>query len=235
MDDPREPGAEPEPEARVRARRHRARPAASSPARWSRSAWRATASTARSSPRAPAPRLEGLRFRHPLAAVDPGYDRIAPVYLADYATAEDGTGLVHSSPAYGVDDFNSCRAHGLAVDDDPQSGAGQRRLRRRAAAVRRPEHLEGERRGSSTRCATPAGCSRARPWCTAIRTAGATRRRSIYRAAAQWFVRMDAPDESTARRVRRRSGAADAARDARSPRSTRPRSIPRTAAPGCTT
>src|SRR5437667_242271 len=28
------------------------------------------------------------------------------------------------------------------------------------------------------RCATPAGCSPARRWCTAIRTAGATRRRS---------------------------------------------------------
>jgi isoleucyl-tRNA synthetase len=28
------------------------------------------------------------------------------VYLAEYATATDGTGLVHSSPAYGVEDFN---------------------------------------------------------------------------------------------------------------------------------
>src|SRR5436190_377449 len=28
-------------------------------------------------------KLEGLEFRHPLAAVDPGYDRVAPVYLAD--------------------------------------------------------------------------------------------------------------------------------------------------------
>jgi isoleucyl-tRNA synthetase len=40
--------------------------------------------------------------------VHAGYDRLSPVYLADYATADDGTGLVHSSPAYGVDDFNSC-------------------------------------------------------------------------------------------------------------------------------
>ena len=42
-----------------------------------------------------------------------------PVYLADYATAEDGTGIVHSAPAYGVDDFNSCVAHGLEYDDIP--------------------------------------------------------------------------------------------------------------------
>src|SRR6185503_18568361 len=75
---------------------------------------------------APGERLEGLRFRHPLAGVDVGYDRTAPVYLADYATAEDGTGIVHSSPAYGIDDFNSCRAHGLAVDDilNPVQGNG---------------------------------------------------------------------------------------------------------------
>ena len=54
--------------------------------------------------------LGGINFRHPLAHVDPAYDRLSPVYLADYATADDGTGLVHSSPAYGVEDFNSCVA-----------------------------------------------------------------------------------------------------------------------------
>ena len=53
-------------------------------------------------------KLGGLRFLQPLAGVHPGYRRIAPVYLADYATAEDGTGIVHSSPAYGVEDFHSC-------------------------------------------------------------------------------------------------------------------------------
>ena len=52
-----------------------------------------------------------------------------PVYLADYATAEDGTGIVHSSPAYGVDDFNSCQRYGLVdkYDEHPEPGAGQRR------------------------------------------------------------------------------------------------------------
>ena len=61
-------------------------------------------------------KLDGLNFQHPLYDVDPGYRRLSPVYLADYATAEDGTGIVHSSPAYGLDDFNSCVAHGLAYD-----------------------------------------------------------------------------------------------------------------------
>jgi isoleucyl-tRNA synthetase len=55
-----------------------------------------------------------LNFKHPLADVDPA-TTASPVYLADYATADDGTGIVHSAPAYGVDDFNSCVAHGLAT------------------------------------------------------------------------------------------------------------------------
>ncbi len=60
--------------------------------------------------------LDRINFHHPLSAVDEGYRRLSPVYLADYATAEDGTGIVHSSPAYGVDDFNSCLHHGLKPD-----------------------------------------------------------------------------------------------------------------------
>jgi len=71
-------------------------------------------------------RLGGIAFRHPLAHVHEGYDRLSPVYLADYATAEDGTGVVHSSPAYGVDDFVSCTAHGMKVGDilNPVQGHG---------------------------------------------------------------------------------------------------------------
>jgi isoleucyl-tRNA synthetase len=51
--------------------------------------------------------LGGIRFRHPL------YDRVSPVYLGDYVTLDTGTGIVHSAPAYGVEDFESCRRHGM--------------------------------------------------------------------------------------------------------------------------
>ena len=43
--------------------------------------------------------LELINFRHPF------YDRLSPVYLADYVELGAGTGVVHSAPAYGVDDF----------------------------------------------------------------------------------------------------------------------------------
>ncbi|MBU4322168.1 MAG: class I tRNA ligase family protein, partial [Gammaproteobacteria bacterium] len=70
--------------------------------------------------------LGGLNFRHPLYDVDAGYQRLSPVYVADYVSDSDGTGIVHSAPAYGVDDFNSCVANGLAYDDilNPVQGNG---------------------------------------------------------------------------------------------------------------
>ena len=37
------------------------------------------------------------------------------VVLAEYVTTEDGTGLVHQSPAFGADDLQVCRAYGLPV------------------------------------------------------------------------------------------------------------------------
>ncbi|MEY3168968.1 MAG: hypothetical protein RL421_211 [Actinomycetota bacterium] len=37
------------------------------------------------------------------------------VILADYVTTEDGTGLVHQSPAFGADDLQSCRRYNLPV------------------------------------------------------------------------------------------------------------------------
>ncbi|HVE49262.1 MAG TPA: isoleucine--tRNA ligase [Casimicrobiaceae bacterium] len=55
--------------------------------------------------------LERIAFRHPF------YARESPVYLGDYVTTEQGTGIVHSSPAYGVEDFLSCRRYGLNDDD----------------------------------------------------------------------------------------------------------------------
>ncbi len=65
--------------------------------------------------------LEGIRFRHPF------YDRTAPVYLGDYVTLDTGTGIVHSAPAYGVEDFESCRRYGMKDDEilTPVMGDGR--------------------------------------------------------------------------------------------------------------
>ncbi len=56
-------------------------------------------------------KLGHISFRHPF------YDRLSPVFVADYVGLDAGTGIVHSAPAYGVDDFNSCKANGFTNDD----------------------------------------------------------------------------------------------------------------------
>jgi len=55
--------------------------------------------------------LEGVNFKHPF------YDRMSPVYLGNYVTLDTGTGIVHSSPAYGIEDFLSCRMYGMKDDE----------------------------------------------------------------------------------------------------------------------
>lgn len=55
--------------------------------------------------------LELINFRHPF------YDRLSPVYLADYVELGAGTGVVHSAPAYGEDDFVTCKRYGMVNDD----------------------------------------------------------------------------------------------------------------------
>jgi isoleucyl-tRNA synthetase len=55
--------------------------------------------------------LESIQFRHPF------YDRASPVHLGTFVTLEQGTGIVHSSPAYGIEDFQSCRGYGMKDED----------------------------------------------------------------------------------------------------------------------
>jgi len=134
--------------------------------------------------------LDRLDFFHPLAAVHPGYNRRSPIYLADYATADDGTGIVHSAPAYGIDDFNSCIAHGLKHDlilnpvqgngvyaaDLPLFG-GQMIWKANPNIVEALQNA-GRLLGASK-------LTHSYPHCWRHKTP------VIYRAAAQWFVRMD--------------------------------------------
>ncbi|HEX6319318.1 MAG TPA: isoleucine--tRNA ligase [Burkholderiales bacterium] len=65
--------------------------------------------------------LESIRFWHPF------YERTAPVYLGDYVTLDAGTGIVHSAPAYGVEDFESCRRYGMKDEEilTPVMGDGR--------------------------------------------------------------------------------------------------------------
>ncbi len=134
--------------------------------------------------------LGGLNFRHPLYDADKGYRRLSPVFLADYVSDSDGTGIVHSSPAYGLDDFNSCIHNGFTVEDilNPVQGNG-------VYAADFPlfggQHIWKAvpliiaALKAAGRLMSTVGISHSYPHCWRHKTP------VIYRAAAQWFVRMD--------------------------------------------
>ncbi len=71
--------------------------------------------------------LSMIKFKHPFADADKGYDRHSPIYVGDYVTLDTGTGIVHSAPAYGLDDFVSCKSHGMTDDEilKPVMGDGK--------------------------------------------------------------------------------------------------------------
>jgi isoleucyl-tRNA synthetase len=135
--------------------------------------------------------LAGINFKHPFAHVDEGYNRFSPIYLADYVSATDGTGIVHSAPAYGVDDFNSCVAHGMKYDDilNPVQGNGVYAPELPLFAGQHiwkacPVIIDALRDANRLFCTTD--ITHSYPHCWRHKTP------VIYRAAAQWFIQMDA-------------------------------------------
>ena len=134
--------------------------------------------------------LEGISFWHPLAKLDVGYRRLSPIYPADYVTLDTGTGLVHSSPAYGEEDFKSCKAHGLVDSDiiNPVMGNGMFASTLPLFANQHvwkanPEIVEALRKAGSLLQSKSYTHSYMHCW----------RHKTpiIYRATSQWFASMD--------------------------------------------
>ncbi|MES2831030.1 MAG: isoleucine--tRNA ligase [Pseudomonadota bacterium] len=136
--------------------------------------------------------LSGLAFKHPLAMSDAGYDRLSPVYPGEYVTLDTGTGIVHSAPAYGIDDFISCKAHGMNDDD-----------------ILKPVMGDGRYASWLPFFAGMTIWEASKPICTKLDEAGTLlkllmfdhsymhcwRHKTpiIYRATSQWFAGMDVP------------------------------------------
>jgi isoleucyl-tRNA synthetase len=134
--------------------------------------------------------LAGIRFKHPLHAADSFYDRYSPVYLADYVTTDSGTGIVHSAPAYGLEDFQSCKAHGMKDDD-----------------ILKPVMGDGRYASTLPLFGGMTIWEASKPICEALKGAGALfelkmfdhsymhcwRHKTpiVYRATSQWFAGMD--------------------------------------------
>lgn len=140
--------------------------------------------------------LDALRFKHPLHDVDAGYRRLSPVHLATYVESTAGTGIVHSAPAYGLDDFMTCKAHGMTNDEvltpvqaDGVFAAdlplfGGLNIWKAATKILDTLRLAGALMADSKLVHSYMHCWRHK---TPL----------IYRATSQWFIRMDAPKADT--------------------------------------
>ena len=233
LDPARQPGPQPQPEARVLAGRHRARPAA------------AGERAGREVPGALRPRRQGRRHRPrreargsrvPSSArrgrcrLRPGRAGL-PRRLRDRGRRHRHRPLLARLRHRGLQLLPRPRSGGRR---DPQPGAGQRRLRGRTAPLRRRAHLEGEpadRRGAARRRA-PARQRDPGAQLSALlaaQDAGDLPRRGAVVRAHGRARRLDR------RRLRGRPGDRGPCARPRSMRSTRPRSTRRTEGPACTT
>ena len=128
--------------------------------------------------------LEGLQFQHPFL------DMRVPAVLADYVTLDQGSGIVHTAPGHGADDFRTGQKYGLEVyapqDDDGRFVEGLPDYKGKTvfeanpiiiALLKRRGALVGEEKLSHSyphcwRCHNPV----------------------IFRATEQWFIELDHDD-----------------------------------------
>jgi isoleucyl-tRNA synthetase len=64
--------------------------------------------------------LKNTICSHPLKNI--GYEYDVPMFQGDFVTLEQGTGIVHSAPSHGPDDFNLCLKHGIKASNTISDG-----------------------------------------------------------------------------------------------------------------
>jgi len=131
--------------------------------------------------------IEGARTRHPWIARD------APIVLGEHVTLETGTGLVHTAPGHGHEDYEVGRRYGLDVYAPVDEGgrflpdvAGFAGLQVFAADAPIVEHL-----ASVGRLLAAEPLAHAYPHCWRCKQP------VIFRATEQWFISMQANDIRT--------------------------------------
>ena len=131
--------------------------------------------------RVPGAALEGLLFRHPFI------DRVVPMVVGEHVTTEAGTGLVHTAPAHGAEDFDMGVKYHLALDQ-PVDDAGRYKAdvaHFAGLGVREAEKpiLEMLKVNGALLKSVP--FSHSYPHCWRHKTP------IIFRATTQWFIGMD--------------------------------------------
>ncbi len=127
--------------------------------------------------------LAGLRFRHPLEA------REVPMIVGEHVTLDAGTGLVHTAPAHGADDFDMGVAHKLPLDQ-PVDDQGRYKAtvpHFAGMGVREAEKPILELLAKNGALLHQEPYRHSYPHCWRHKTP------IIFRATTQWFIGMDQP------------------------------------------
>jgi isoleucyl-tRNA synthetase len=134
-------------------------------------------------------KLEGLQLNHPFL------DRQVPVIVGTHVTLEAGTGLVHTAPAHGVDDYYVGSRYHLPIDnpvgDDGKFIASMPILARMSVWQANPKVIETLALKGVLLLHTK--IQHSYPHCWRHKTP------IIFRATTQWFVRMDSESKVSLR------------------------------------
>ncbi len=137
--------------------------------------------------------LKGIAFEH-LRYQHAFLPREGVFLLGDYVTLDAGTGLVHTAPGHGADDFNTGRRYGLDIytpvnhrgqfTDDVPLWAGMHVFKAN------PLIVENLRERGALLQSEPITHSYPHCW--------RCKHPIIFRATEQWFIAMDTPNATTA-------------------------------------
>ncbi|WP_028448081.1 isoleucine--tRNA ligase [Chitinimonas koreensis] len=147
----------------------------------------------------------GSKLEH-LALLHPFYDRESPIILGNHVTTDAGTGLVHTAPAHGLDDWLVGQHYGLSdenpVGNDGRFKAGVALVEGQTVWEAVPKIIEilAEREALLANVKL----NHSYPHCWRHKTP------IIFRATAQWFIGMDKPGIAGETLRRRAQAAVDA-------------------------
>ena len=136
----------------------------------------------------------GVTYRQPIDAA-----KTCPVLPADYVTLEDGTGLVHTAPGHGMEDYGTALKHGLEIycpvqGDGTYDDTVPAWLRGMSVWKANGEITEFLQKSGHLLCRQMITHSYPHDW--------RSRTPTIFRATEQWFIGVDQPLRSTGQSLR---------------------------------
>ncbi|MGV3278585.1 isoleucine--tRNA ligase [Rickettsiales bacterium LUAb2] len=129
--------------------------------------------------------LNSLKVEHPLYKA--GYNKVVNAYVGDFVETTVGSGIVHTAPAYGIDDFNIGKQHSLpsldvlndngTYKDDVVLFAGQHIFKVNPMVIEKLQECNTLLRHDKLKHSYPHSWRSKAPL--------------IYRLTSQWFLNLD--------------------------------------------